>query len=68
LLSFAGLKHTATYLKTAMEYFYTHEKKENKNVYTTKTEYSMRTTNQRINVGKWSEEGSESAIKIRLEY
>lgn len=68
LLSFAGLKHTATYLETAMEYFYTHEEKENKNVYTSKTERSMRTTNQRINVGKWSQEGSESVIKIRLEY
>lgn len=68
LLSFLGLEHTATYLKTAMKYFYTHEEKENKTVYTSKTERSMRTTNQRINVGKWSEEGAESVIKIRMEY
>jgi hypothetical protein len=67
-LSAIGLEHTATYLKTAMEYFYTHEAEGNNNTFTSKTERSMRTTNQRINVGKWSKEGSLSVLKIRLEY
>ena len=68
LLDIVGFKHTATYLRTAMKYFYTHETEGNKNVYTSKTERSMRTSNQRINVGKWSEKGAENVLKIRLEY
>ncbi len=40
----------------------------NKNLYTTKTERSTRTTNQRINVRVWSDTGALSAIKIRLAY
>lgn len=68
LLDAMGYKHTATYLKTAMEGFYTNETEGNKNIYTSKTERSMRTTNQRINVGLWSESGALAVAKIRLAY
>jgi len=63
-----GYTHTATYLKSSMEGFYTYEIEGNKNLYTSKTERSMRTTNQRANVGVWSEKGILNAIKIRLAY
>ena len=41
---------------------------DNTNIYTTKTERSMRTTNQRINVGLWSDEGALNVCKIRGAY
>ena len=68
LLKSAGLTRTATYLKSSMPYFYTHEKEGNTTLYTTKTERSMRTTNQRINVGVWSNGGALSVAKIRDAY
>ncbi len=61
-------KHTATYLKSAMDGFYTYEIEGNTNLYTSKTERSMRTTNQRANVGVWSEQGILNVTKIRLAY
>ena len=64
----SGYKHTAVYLQSAMVGFYTYETQGNKNIYTTKTERSMRTTNQRINVGVWSDDGALNATKIRLAY
>lgn len=63
-----GYIHTATYLQSSMDGFYTYETEGNKNVFTTKTERSMRTTNQRINVGVWSDGGSLNVAKIRLAY
>jgi len=63
-----GYNHTATYLQSAMYGFYTCETEGNKNVYTTKTERSMRTTNQRVNVGVWSDDGALNVCKIRLAY
>lgn len=63
-----GYTHTATYLQSSMEGFYTYEKEGNCNIYTSKTERAMRTTNQRVNVGVWSENGALSAVKIRLAY
>jgi len=63
-----GYKHTSTYLNSTMEGFYTHESEGNKNVYTSQTERSMRTTNQRINVGVWSELGALNVAKIRLSH
>lgn len=68
LLYNIGYKHTATYLQSAMKYFYTHETQGNSNIYTSKTERAMRTINQRINVGKWSRAGALNAVKIRLVY
>jgi hypothetical protein len=68
LLENTGYKHTATYLKSAMNGFYTHETEGNKNVYTSQTERSMRTTNRRINVGIWSETGALNVAKIRLSH
>ncbi len=68
LLKSVGLNRTASYLKTAMTYFYTFEKSNNKTKYTSKTERSMRTTNQRINVGVWSETGALNVAKIRDAY
>jgi hypothetical protein len=58
--------HTGTYLKSAMSGFYTYEIEGNTNVFTTKTERSMRTTNQRINIGIWSDQGALNVTKIRL--
>ncbi|MEA3445957.1 MAG: hypothetical protein U9R19_14655 [Bacteroidota bacterium] len=63
-----GYTHTATYLKTCTENFYTYKKEKNTNIYTSKTERSMRTINARINVGVWSDDGALNAIKIRLSY
>jgi len=60
-----GLNHTVTYLQSAMDGFYTHETEKNSNIYTTLTERSMRTTNQRINVGVWSDNGALNVSKIR---
>jgi len=68
LLSYRGYKHTAIYLTSAMDGFYTYVKEGNTNLYTSKTERSMRTTNQRINVGVWSEQGALNVTKIRLAY
>lgn len=68
LLESSGFSKTASYLKTSMTYFYTHEKEGNSTLYTTKTERSMRTTNQRINVGVWSDDGALSVAKIRDAY
>ena len=51
-----------------MDGFYTHEKEGNTNIYTSKTERSMRTTNQRINVGVWSNSGALNVCKIRDSY
>jgi hypothetical protein len=68
LLEPKGYNHSATYLNSVIENFYTHEKEKNTNIYTTKTERSMRTTNQRINVGVWSDNGAKNAIKVRLAY
>jgi len=68
LLASGGLSKTATYLKSSMTYFYTHEKEGNSTLYTTKTERSMRTTNQRINVGVWSDSGALNVAKIRDAY
>lgn len=67
-LDISGYSSTATYLKSAMDGFYTFETEKNTNMYTTKTERSMRTTNQRINVGVWSDDGALNATKIRLAY
>jgi len=63
-----GYNHSATYLESAIDGFYTHESEGNKNVYTSQTERSMRTTNQRINVGVWSETGAFNVAKIRLSH
>jgi hypothetical protein len=60
--------HTATYLSTATEGFFTYEKYSNSNKYTSKTERSMRTINSRINIGKWSDEGALNVCKNRLLY
>ena len=68
LLLEAGYKHSSSYLSSVMERFYTHEKEGNSNIYTTKTERSMRTTNQRINIGVWSEQGLLNICKIREAY
>jgi len=68
LLENVGYKHTATFLKSAMNGFYTHETEKNANVYTSQTERSMRTTNQRINIGLWSESGALNVSKIRLSH
>ena len=56
---------TKVYLESAMNGFYTHEQEGNTNIYTSKTERSMRTTNQRINVGVWSDDGALNVCKIR---
>jgi hypothetical protein len=58
--------HTATYLRTCTEHFYTYETENNSNQYTSKTERSMRTINARVNVGVWSDNGALNAITIRL--
>lgn len=63
-----GYIHTATYLKTCTENFYTYQEEKNTNIYTSKTERSMRTINARINVGVWSDNGALNATKIRLSY
>ncbi len=63
-----NFKHTEVYLKSAMDGFYTYETEGNTNIYTSKTERSMRTTNQRINVGVWSDQGAIDVSKIRLAY
>jgi len=68
LLESRGYHSAAVYLRSSMEGFYTHETEKNTNVYTTKTERSMRITNQRINVGVWSDRGASDVIKIRLAY
>jgi len=68
LLKVAGLTSTSTYLKSSMTYFYTFEKEGNTSLYTTKIERSMRTTNQRINVGRWSDQGSLNVAKTRDAY
>ena len=51
-----------------MTYFYTFEKEGNTTLYTTKVERSMRTTNQRINVGQWSDAGALNVAKTRDAY
>jgi len=58
--------HTANYLTTSLEHFYTFEKEGNINKYTSKTERSMRTINARINVGVWSDAGAMNVSKIRI--
>ena len=63
-----GYTHTSTYLKTCTENFYTFLEEKNTNIYTSKTERSMRTINARINVGVWSDNGALNAAKIRLSY
>ena len=63
-----GYKHSSVYLQSAMDGFYTYETEGNTNIYTTKTERSMRTVNQRIDVGIWSDEGALNATQIRLAY
>ncbi len=68
LLRLAGFKHTVVYLQSAMNGFYTHETEGNSNIYTSKTERSMRTTNQRINIGVWSDDGALNVCKIRGVY
>ncbi len=68
LLANMGYKSVAVYLQSSMDGFYTHETEGNTNIYTTKTERSMRTTNQRINVGVWSDDGALNVSKIRDSY
>ena len=68
LLFSLNYKHSVVYLKSMLKYFYTFEIESNTNIYTSKTERSMRTTNQRINVGVWSDEGALNATKVRLAY
>ncbi len=63
-----GHVHTATYLKTCTENFYTYIEEKNTNIYTSKTERSMGTVNARINVGVWSDDGVLNVSKIRLSY
>ncbi|NCP84141.1 MAG: hypothetical protein GW823_04440 [Bacteroidetes bacterium] len=63
-----GYTHTATYLKTCTENFYTYQEENNTNIYTSKTERSMRTVNARINVGVWSDNGALNVTKIRLSF
>ncbi len=60
--------HTATYLTTCTEHFYTYETENNSNKYTAKTERSMRTINARVNIGVWSDNGVLNAMKIRLSH
>ena len=67
-LSNKGYKSVAVYLESAMDGFYTHEEEGNTNIYTSKTERSMRTTNQRIDVGVWSDSGALNVGKIRDAY
>lgn len=68
MLKQVGYITTSVYLNSSMEGFYTHEAEGNTNIYTSKTERSMRTTNQRINIGLWSEDGALSVCKIRDAY
>ncbi len=68
LLESFGYTHSATYLSSSMKNFYTYETKGNTNMYTTKTERSMRTTNERIGSVVWSRIGALNIIKIRLGY
>ncbi len=63
-----GFKHTATYLSSCQKGLFTYQTNGNKNIYTSKTERSMRTINQRINVGVWSDDGVLNVTKIRLAY
>jgi hypothetical protein len=68
LLRAAGLTGTASYLESSMLYFYTFEEEKNTTLYTSKVERSMRTTNQRINVGRWSDQGALNVAKTRDAY
>ena len=68
MLNHVGYKTSSVYLKSAMDGFYTHETENSENVYTSKTERSMKTTNQRINVGVWSDNGALNVCKIRDAY
>ncbi len=68
MLNHVGYKASSVYLQSAMDGFYTHETENNKNIYTSKIERSMRITNQRVNVGKWSDNGALSVCKIRDAY
>jgi len=63
-----GCQSTFSHLSSAIKHFYTYEEENNNNIYTSKTERAMRTTNQRINVGVWSDKGALNVAKIRLAY
>lgn len=62
-----GYTSTATYLENCKDGLFTYNEYEN-DKFTSKTERSMRTINQRINVGVWSEAGALNVIKILLSY
>ncbi len=61
------LKRTVKYLNNSKEGLFTYEEEGNQK-FTGLTERSMRTINQRVNVGVWSDEGALAVTQIRLAY
>jgi len=57
-----------TYLMNAAQYLYTHHETQMQTVYSSKIERMMRTVNQRMNTGVWSEAGALAVAKIRLAF
>lgn len=63
-----GYEYTAEYLSNCREHMFTYYEEFNETVDSSLIERMMRTINQRINVGVWSDEGALAATKIRLAY
>jgi hypothetical protein len=61
-------KHTMSFLMNAAEHLYTHHEIPIPTLYSTKIERMMRTVNQRMDIGVWSEKGALAVAKIRLAY
>lgn len=62
-------KHCQSYLMGLAEHLTTHQKQANwelPTAYTSKIERMMRTINQRMDIGVWSEQGALDIAKIRL--
>ncbi len=57
-----------SYLMSCAEHLFTFEEAQLKHRYSSKLERMMRTANQRMDIGVWSDEGALAIAKIRLAY
>ncbi len=57
-----------SYLLSCAEHLFTFEEAQLKHRYSSKLERMMRTVNQRMDIGVWSDEGALAIAKIRLAY
>ena len=61
-------KHCQSYLMGCCDHLFTFEKEELTHKNSSKIERMMRTVNQRMDIGVWTNQGALAVAKIRLAY